>query len=406
MNLTEKSVIKVNATIDEVAKITRQGNSAVIYFKNGETITIENYFDYAVNDNRIVFEHEGQLYWAEFTDENGVMLDTIRYHPLTGDLAESGTVAAGVLPWLGGALALGAIAAAAGGGSSSGSSSDNRDMSPPKLTGVIVNEEGQLELSFDENINGSKPRAEDFTVVVDGEEIPVTDIVYDGNEIILVTDPVITEDQEVQVTYADSTPGDGQGIRDASGNVLDGFDAIEVGSIDNNSEQPAEDTVAPVLIDAEVNADGNIELSFNETLDADNLPPLDSLVATFGTAPDQTTGDVINIAADGNILTIITNPVITAGQTVSVGYTDPTTGNDDNAIQDLAGNDAASFTTADLPNGVVNNSERLLNLADDNVSAILEGPQDATVLVTYSDSSGIDVLNGTSEVAVVGFTYH
>ena len=162
-------MIKVNATIDEVAKITRQGNSAVIHFKNGETITIENYFDYAVNDNRIVFEHEGQLYWAEFTDENGVMLDTIQYHPLTGDLAESGTVGAGVLPWLGGALALGAIAAAAGGGLSSGSSSDNRDMSPPKLTGVIVNEEGQLELSFDENVNGSNPRAEDFTVVVDGE---------------------------------------------------------------------------------------------------------------------------------------------------------------------------------------------------------------------------------------------
>lgn len=62
VSLTEKSVIKVNAMIDEVAKITRQGNSAVIHFKNVETITIENYFDCAVNDNRIVFEHEGQLY--------------------------------------------------------------------------------------------------------------------------------------------------------------------------------------------------------------------------------------------------------------------------------------------------------------------------------------------------------
>lgn len=51
-------------------------------------------------------------------------------------------------------------------------------MSPPKLTGVIVNEEGQLELSFDENINGSNPRAEDFTVVVDGEEIPSPILLY------------------------------------------------------------------------------------------------------------------------------------------------------------------------------------------------------------------------------------
>lgn len=391
-------MIKVNATIDEVAKITRQGNSAVIHFKNGETITIENYFDYAVNDNRIVFEHEGQLYWAEFTDENGVMLDTIQYHPLTGNLAESGTVAAGVLPWLGGALALGAIAAAAVGGSSSGSSSDNRDMSPPKLTGVIVNEEGQLELSFDENINGSNPRAEDFTVVVDGEEIPVTDIIVQDDKIILITEPEIRDGQEVTVEYQDSTPDDNQGIKDSEGNVLEDLDSDDVGGAQNPYISGL------VLLAAEVNANGNIELSFNETLDADNLPPLDSLVVTIGTAPDQTTVDVINIAADGNILTMITNPVITAGQSVSVEYTDPTPENDDNAIQDLAGNDAASFTTADLPNGVVNNSERLLNLTDDNVSAILEGSQDATVVATYSDSSGIDVLNGTSEVAVVGFT--
>ncbi|WP_286713306.1 SwmB domain-containing protein [Acinetobacter sp. UBA2581] len=391
-------MIKVNVTIDEVAKITRQGNSAVIHFKNGETITIENYFDYVVNDNRIVFEHEGQLYWAEFTDENGVMLDTIRYHPLTGDLAESGTVAAGVLPWLGGVLALGAIAAAAGGGSSSGSSSDNRDMSPPKLTGVIVNEEGQLELSFDENINGSNPRAEDFTVVVDGEEIPVTDIIVQDDKIILITEPEIRDGQEVTVEYQDSTPDDNQGIKDSEGNVLEDLDSDDVGGVQNP------DISGSVLLAVEVNADGNIELSFNETLDADNLPPLDSLVVTVGTAPDQTTVDVINIVADGNTLTLITSPVIAAGQTVSVEYTDPTAGNDENAIQDLAGNDAASFSTVDLPNGVVNNSERLLNLTDDNVSAILEGSQDATVVATYSDSSGIDVLNGTSEVAVVGFT--
>jgi|GEM_PF-623939 len=352
VNLSEKSVIKVNATIDEVAKITRQGNSAVIYFKNGETITIENYFDYAVNDNRIVFEHEGQLYWAEFTDENGVMLDTIRYHPLTGDLAESGTVAAGVLPWLGGALALGAIAAAAGGGSSSGSSSDNRDMSPPKLTGVIVNEEGQLELSFDENINDSNPRAEDFTVVVDGEEIPVNDIIVQDDKIILITEPGIRDGQEVTVEYQDSTPDDNQGIKDSEGNVLEDLDSDDVGGVQNP------DISGPVLLAAEVNANGNIELSFNEALDADNLPPLDSLVVTVGTAPDQTTVDVINIVADGNTLTLITSPVIAAGQTVSVEYTNPTSGNDENAIQDLAGNDAASFNTVDLPNGVINDSEQ------------------------------------------------
>ncbi|MFV5524973.1 SwmB domain-containing protein [Acinetobacter variabilis] len=415
VNLTEKSVIKVNATIDEVAKITRQGNSAVIYFKNGETITIENYFDYAVNDNRIVFEHEGQLYWAEFTDENGVMLDTIRYHPLTGDLAESGTVAAGVLPWLGGALALGAIAAAAGGGSSSGSSSDNRDTSPPKLTGVIVNEEGQLELSFDENINGSNPRAEDFTVVVDGEEIPVTDIIVQDDKIILITEPEIRDGQEVTVEYQDSTPDDNQGIKDSEGNVLEDLDSDDVGGVQNP------DISGPVLLAAEVNANGNIELSFNEALDADNLPPLDSLVVTVGTAPDQTTVDVINIVADGNTLTLITSPVIAAGQTVSVKYTDPTAGNDENAIQDLAGNDAASFSTVDLPNGVINDSEQpvvdtaspvLIDAevnADGNIELSFNEdvstsnplPADFTVIVDGSEVPVTDIVYDGNEIILI-----
>ncbi len=415
VNLTEKSVIKVNATIDEVAKITRQGNSAVIYFKNGETITIENYFDYAVNDNRIVFEHEGQLYWAEFTDENGVMLDTIRYHPLTGDLAESGTVAAGVLPWLGGALALGAIAAAAGGGSSSGSSSDNRDTSPPKLTGVIVNEEGQLELSFDENINGSNPRAEDFTVVVDGEEIPVTDIIVQDDKIILITEPEIRDGQEVTVEYQDSTPDDNQGIKDSEGNVLEDLDSDDVGGVQNP------DISGPVLLAAEVNANGNIELSFNEALDADNLPPLDSLVVTVGTAPDQTTVDVINIVADGNTLTLITSPVIAAGQTVSVKYTDPTAGNDENAIQDLAGNDAASFSTVDLPNGVINDSEQpvvdtaspvLIDAevnADGNIELSFNEdvstsnplPADFTVIVDGAEIPVTDIVYNGNEIILV-----
>ena len=408
-------MIKVNATIDEVAKITRQGNSAVIHFKNGETITIENYFDYAVNDNRIVFEHEGQLYWAEFTDENGVMLDTIQCHPLTGDLAESGTVAAGVLPWLGGALALGAIAAAAGGGSSSGSSSDNRDMSPPKLTGVIVNEEGQLELSFDENINGSNPRAEDFTVVVDGEEIPVTDIIVQDDKIILITEPEIRDGQEVTVEYQDSTPDDNQGIKDSEGNVLEDLDSDDVGGVQNP------DISGPVLSAAEVNANGNIELNFNEALDADNLPPLDSLVVTVGIAPDQTTVDVINIVADGNTLTLITSPVIATGQTVSVEYIDPTAGNDENAIQDLAGNDAASFTTADLPNGVINDSEQpvvdtaspvLIDAevnADDNIQLSFNEdvstsnplPADFTVVVDGTEIPVTDIVYDGNEIILV-----
>src|SRR5690606_26952736 len=125
-----------------------------------------------------------------------------------------------------------------------------------------------------------------------------------------------------------------QGIQDSDGNVLEGFDAVDVGGVENNSEQQTPDVDAPVLIDAEVNENGNIELSFNEALDADNLPPVASLVVTVGTAPNQTAVNVIGMRADGNTLTLITDPVISAGQSVNVVYTDPSAGNDPDAIQD------------------------------------------------------------------------
>ena len=55
--------------------------------------------------------------------------------------------------------------------------------------------------------------AEDFTVVVDGEEIPVTDIIVQDDKIILITEPEIRDGQEVTVEYQDSTPDDNQELR-------------------------------------------------------------------------------------------------------------------------------------------------------------------------------------------------
>ena len=53
----------------------------------------------------------------------------------------------------------------------------------------------------------------------------------------------------------------------------------------------------------------------------------------------------------------VSPPVIRQGQAVVVTYTDPTAGDDANAIQDTAGNDAATFTTGmDGVPAVTNNS--------------------------------------------------
>ena len=55
----------------------------------------------------------------------------------------------------------------------------------------------------------------------------------------------------------------------------------------------------------------------------------------------------------GRRLQLFLSSVITRGQTVVVSYADPTPGDDDVALQDLAGNDLASFTATATNNSAV-----------------------------------------------------
>ncbi|NHC05124.1 BapA prefix-like domain-containing protein, partial [Acinetobacter sp. 187] len=137
-NLTENSAVILDIPKEDVAKITREGNSAVISLRNGETIVIQNFFNNEnTADNSLAFvDDSGQMYWAEFTDANGAVTDTIKYH-LIDDveplLYNDDNFAGLILPWLGGAAAIGGIAAAAGGGDDDNNNNNNNggDTTPP-----------------------------------------------------------------------------------------------------------------------------------------------------------------------------------------------------------------------------------------------------------------------------------
>src|SRR5574344_1408536 len=100
IKLSESSIIKINLNIEDVAKITRQGNAALITLNNGETITLENYFDYSADTTKILFENNGELYWAQCTDEAGVVIDTINYLPVEILGTEGAATDAAISPWL------------------------------------------------------------------------------------------------------------------------------------------------------------------------------------------------------------------------------------------------------------------------------------------------------------------
>ena len=89
----------------------------------------------------------------------------------------------------------------------------------------------------------------------------------------------------------------------------------------------------------------DLYLVYNEDLDdsAGRTPAASAFTA------DGSTVTVTEVRISRQLVLLALDPVITKGQTVRVIYRDPTEGDDAAAIQDLAGNDAASFTDFKFP---------------------------------------------------------
>ncbi|MCW8167387.1 hypothetical protein D8B22_21810, partial [Verminephrobacter aporrectodeae subsp. tuberculatae] len=121
-------------------------------------------------------------------------------------------------------------------------------------------------------------------------------------------------------------------------------------SVTNNAPAPP-DTTPPVLSSAAVNGN-QLVLSFNDAsqLDAnpDRKPAVEAFAVRVAGNANAVTATAVDAAAKTVTLTLSTP--VAQGQSVTVAYTDPTTGNDANAIQDTAGNDVASFAATSVVN--------------------------------------------------------
>ena len=150
------------------------------------------------------------------------------------------------------------------------------------------------------------------------------------------------------------TEGSGSLTITATDNAVDAADRTLTvsGTVesDNGVVAPADRTLrivnddasgrAPELLTATVEGT-TVTLTWDETLDAANPPPLSAFSVSVGGTTASLTGSP---AVSGNLVALTLAAAPAAGQTVTVTYTDPTAGNDDNAVQDAAGNDAATVT--------------------------------------------------------------
>ena len=178
----------------------------------------------------------------------------------------------------------------------------------------------------------------------------------------------------------------------------------------------AADATGPVPTGAQVLTIGHqIYIIFDETFlhNLDRWPPKSAFTVEADGAEVVVGGVFVNnVDISGSVLGQVLlsglSPVIYQGQTVTVTYTEPSSGDDTNAIQDEAGNDAASFTTGEGDVPAVTNDSTVATVAPgaptgltatangatqidltwtapaDNGGRVIEGYQ-----IEYSDDAGM-----------------
>ncbi|MCW8167998.1 hypothetical protein D8B22_02360, partial [Verminephrobacter aporrectodeae subsp. tuberculatae] len=282
-------------------------------------------------------------------------------------------------------------------------SNNTPDTTPPQLiiTGDTTRPQvsgDQLVLRFSDTGNLDADRAHTpasgaFTVLVNGVANAVTHVSVEpqAKTVTLTLSTAVSHGQSVTVAYADPTTGnDANAIQDAAGNDAASFAATEV---TNNTPAPA-DTTPPQLITSgdttrpKVNGD-QLVLSFDDTSNLDANPDHKPANGAFTVLVNGVANAVTHVTVEpqAKTVTLTLSTAVSHGQSVTVAYADPTTGNDANAIQDAAGNDAASFAATAVSNNTPDTTPPQLIITGDTTRPKVSGHQ---LVLSFSDTGNLD----------------
>jgi len=143
------------------------------------------------------------------------------------------------------------------------------------------------------------------------------------------------------------------------------------------------DIAAPTLSSAAVPSTGtSVVLTFSESISATTAP-----VSAFTVTANGTIDTVTSLSVSGVQITLNLQVLVTSALTVLVSYTDPTAGNDANAVQDLGLNDAATFTNQAVTNNSTSKTPGVITLvlSGDGRTAVYRA---ASTITMTSNSPG------------------
>ena len=246
------------------------------------------------------------------------------------------------------------------------------DTTAPTLSSATV-DGATLVLTYNEVLDSaSTPATSAFDVTVDSSAVTVNNVAVSGATVTLTLSTAVEHGDRVSLDY--TAPSSGT-IRDESGN-----DAVALSgqSVTNNTA----DTTAPALSSATVNG-ATLVLTYSETLDGASTPATSAFAVTVA----DSSVAVNNVAVSGAAVTLTLSTAAAHGDTVSLDYTPPASG----AIQDAAGNDAASLSGQSVTNDTADTTAPTLS------SATVNG---ATLVLTYNEALDSASTPATSAFAV------
>lgn len=289
---------------------------------------------------------------------------------------------------------------------------------------VVIGNDGSITIPADKVKDGSKVTAQQTTSV--GISNPVNTTAKDS-----IAEPEVTADKngsvtvkpakdatKVEISYVDEDNkeqtvtankdnngkwtsnndkvviGNDGTITIPSDKVKDGSDVTANQTTNNGKSGDSSATVAyepdttPPKVKGDPTVDGagtTLTVPFNEPLDDKNPPAKENFTVTVDDKPVKPTA----VTVDGDKVKLTLPTPAKQGDKVSVSYTDPTAANDVKAVQDKAGNDAASFTNTPVTNGSTVTTPSKLSITTKQTE-IVEGDKGGTVTfkVTRTEGTG------------------
>ena len=238
----------------------------------------------------------------------------------------------------------------------------------PGLRSVTANG-NVLTLKFDGTLRYTLSDASAFLVTADNTPMTISSVSVVGTSVLLYLASAVTSEQSVEVSYtAPQQASDTTTLRDWLGNGVGNLSAQMATNISG------QDLTAPTLQYAIVNGN-SLVLTFSEALNSQaEFTPVPS---AFAVRVAGSTVSVTQAVVSGATVTLSLATAVDYAAAVSLSYTDLSASNDVAVVQDLAGNDAASFSDINVVNNTPNTTAPSL------LSATVNGNQ---LVLLFDDS--------------------